>query len=164
MAEIACGIEQVVRGAGQRGEQGLEPSPRSRLGFVASTGAAIRRRSSAMRASDPRRPRHAAGFPHPCAHSATGAVEIRIVDAAGDALALQRRRRSASGMLGVIERHLQQRENVFEPVIGRQRGVERRRLQLLSPIAARICVFICDPFVPRIRSRSFAVKNSKVVR
>jgi hypothetical protein len=62
-----------------------------------------------------------------CAHF----VEIGIVDAAFDALALQRRRRLVR-MVGMGQRHLQQGEDVFHAVIGRQRRIERGRgLQFL---------------------------------
>ena len=68
---------------------------------------------------------HTAGFPHP-ARRGDGAIEIRIIDSAGVALPLQRRRRMLR-MLGVVQSHLQKRKQVFHSVIGGKRGVERRR-------------------------------------
>ncbi len=53
-------------------------------------------------------------------------VELKVVDAAGDALALQ----VVGGLLGVIgvrQRGLQQGEGEFDPVVGCQRGVHRPR-------------------------------------
>ena len=108
----------------QRREQLVEP-PGETVGACGEH----RRRHHAHVVRDAREDPRGAGHATRASHHARAgddAVEIGIVDAAGDALTLQRRR-ALLGMLGMRQRHLQQREGVFQAVIGRERRVEAHR-------------------------------------
>ena len=109
---------------------GIEPSSLSSRGAnpsgrVASTGAAIRRMSSAMRAKIRATPGTWQDF-RTMRAPATTLSRSGIVDAAANTLRPQRCGR-LFGVLRMVDRHLQEGEGVFHPVVRRQCCVQGRR-------------------------------------